>query len=89
MQFPTNVAEANKILCFFLGLRRKDIIFAVSNIFQQSSESALTSVVGILCLLLKRDIRFRTPVGSINVPPAFAEVLDNGLGRNRFLFLLH
>ena len=26
------------------------------------------------------DIRFRTPVGSINVPPSFLEVICNGSG---------
>ena len=26
------------------------------------------------------DIRFRTPVGSINVPPSFLEVFSNGSG---------
>lgn len=37
---------------------------------QRSSEPASISVAGIFLPAAVADIRFRTPVGSINVPPA-------------------
>lgn len=49
---------------------KKDSIFAIPNI-TYNSEPVSISVVGIFMSTAVRDMRFRTPVGSINVLPAY------------------
>lgn len=67
------IAKSRKRQSFILiqcDCFKKDSIFAIPNI-TYNSEPVSISVVGYFMSTAVRDMRFRTPVGSINVLPAY------------------
>lgn len=74
---------------FELRILKKDSIFAVPNIMY-STKSVSNSAIGIIIVpIAVGDMRFRTPVGGINVSPACVLYVSvrNGKGGTAFFFL--